>query len=38
MNGEDEIVDELLLSQPDDFIDPASPKQNQDHTSWAGGN
>lgn len=36
MNGED--ADGIILSQPDDFITPASPKQNQDHPSWGGGN
>ena len=33
-DGNDE---EIILSQ-NDFVTPASPKQNQDHTSWAGGN
>ena len=36
MNGEDEIVEELVVSQVDDFVDPHSPQQNQDHASWAG--
>ena len=34
----DENDDGIILSQPDDFIEPATPKQNQDHTYWAGGN